>query len=101
MKSTGHRVEVSDGPWWFPGLVVVVLGGQLVMKLAAEIGNCGVGEQVSSAHHFGFCTSGQWLMEWRKHWQYLMAICHGTRKGRDRGSHWSKPVAPPLHSTSQ
>ena len=30
-----------------------------------------------------------------------MAICHDARKGRNTGSHWSKPVAPPLHSTSQ
>ena len=29
-----------------------------------------------------------------------MAICHDARKGRYSGSHWSKPVAPPLHSTS-
>ena len=28
-----------------------------------------------------------------------MAICHHARKGRNTGSHWSKPVAPPLHST--
>src|ERR1017187_5424759 len=27
-------------------------------------------------------------------------ICHNARKGRHTGSHWSKPVAPPLHSTS-
>jgi hypothetical protein len=29
----------------------------------------------------------------------LMAICHNARKGRYRGSHWSKPVAPSLYST--
>ena len=27
------------------------------------------------------------------------AVCHDARKGRYTGSHWSKPVAPPLHST--
>jgi hypothetical protein len=27
-----------------------------------------------------------------------VAICHDARKGRNTGSHWSKPVAPPLHS---
>ena len=37
---------------------------------------------------------------WRKRGQDLMAICHNARKGRNTGSHWSKPVAPPLHSTS-
>ena len=36
---------------------------------------------------------------WRKRGQDLMAICHDARKGRNTGSHWSKPVAPPLHST--
>jgi hypothetical protein len=35
-----------------------------------------------------------------KRGQDLMAICHDARKGRNTGSHWSKPVAPPLHSTS-
>jgi hypothetical protein len=35
-----------------------------------------------------------------KRGQDLMAICHDARKGRYSGSHWSKPVAPPLHSTS-
>jgi hypothetical protein len=30
----------------------------------------------------------------------LMAICHDARKGRHSGSHLSKPVAPPLYSTS-
>jgi len=29
-----------------------------------------------------------------------MAVCRDARKGRDAGSHWSKPVVPPLHSTS-
>jgi hypothetical protein len=29
-----------------------------------------------------------------------MAICHNPREGRNRGSHWSKPVAPLLYSTS-
>jgi hypothetical protein len=29
-----------------------------------------------------------------------MAVCHDARKGRNIGIHWSKPVAPPLHSTS-
>jgi hypothetical protein len=28
-----------------------------------------------------------------------VAICHDARKGRYTGSHWSKPVAPLLHST--
>jgi hypothetical protein len=37
---------------------------------------------------------------WRKRGQDLMAICHNARKGRYTGSHWSKPVAPPLYSTS-
>ena len=37
---------------------------------------------------------------WRKRGQDLLAICHDARKGRNKGSHWSKPVAPPLHSTS-
>jgi hypothetical protein len=37
---------------------------------------------------------------WGKRGQDLMAICHHPRKGRHPGSHWSKPVAPPLHSTS-
>jgi hypothetical protein len=37
---------------------------------------------------------------WRKRGQDLMAICHDARKGRHSGSHWSKPVAPPLYSTS-
>ena len=36
----------------------------------------------------------------RKRGQDLMAICHTARKGRHTGSHWSKPVAPPIHSTS-
>jgi hypothetical protein len=36
---------------------------------------------------------------WRKRGQGLMATCHNARKGRHTGSHWSKPVAPPLHST--
>jgi hypothetical protein len=35
-----------------------------------------------------------------KRGQDLMAICHDARKGRNTGSHWSKPVAPPLHSTN-
>jgi hypothetical protein len=35
-----------------------------------------------------------------KRGQDLMAICHDARKGRNTGSHRSKPVAPPLHSTS-
>lgn len=33
-----------------------------------------------------------------KRGQDLMAICHDARKDRNRGSHWSKPVAPPLYS---
>ena len=37
---------------------------------------------------------------WRKRGQDLMAICHDARKGRNKGSPWSKPVAPPLYSTS-
>jgi len=37
---------------------------------------------------------------WRKRGQDLMAICHDTRKGSNTGSHWSKPVVPPPHSTS-
>jgi hypothetical protein len=37
---------------------------------------------------------------WRKRGQDLKAICHNARKGRYTGSHWSKPVAPPLYSTS-
>jgi len=37
---------------------------------------------------------------WGKRGQDPMAICHNARKGRNTGSHWSKPVAPPLHSTS-
>jgi hypothetical protein len=36
----------------------------------------------------------------RKRGQDLMAICHHARKGRHTGSHWSKPVALPLYSTS-
>jgi hypothetical protein len=36
----------------------------------------------------------------RKRGQDLMAICHNARKGRYRGSHWSKPVAPSLYSTN-
>ena len=36
---------------------------------------------------------------WGKRGQDLMAICHNARKGRNTGSHWSKPVAPPLYST--
>ena len=38
---------------------------------------------------------------WRKRRQDLVAICHDARKGRYNGSHWSKPVAPPLYSTSR
>jgi hypothetical protein len=38
---------------------------------------------------------------WRKRRQDLMAICHDARKSRYIGSHWSKPVAPPLYSTSR
>src|SRR5664279_3341581 len=38
--------------------------------------------------------------ERRKRGQDLMAICHDARKGRNTGGHWSRPVAPPLHSTS-
>ncbi len=34
-----------------------------------------------------------------KRGQDPMAVCHDARKGRNIGSHWSKPVAPPLHST--
>jgi hypothetical protein len=30
----------------------------------------------------------------------LAAVCHDARKGRNTGSRRSKPVAPPLHSTS-
>ncbi len=37
---------------------------------------------------------------WRNRRHDLMAICHDARKGRYSGSHWSKPVAPPLYSTS-
>ena len=37
---------------------------------------------------------------WGKRGQDLMAICHHARKGSNTGSHWSKPVAPPLHSTN-
>ena len=29
----------------------------------------------------------------------LMSICHDARKGRNIGSHWSKPGAPPPYST--
>jgi len=36
---------------------------------------------------------------WRKRRHDLMALCHNARKGRNTGSHWSKPVAPPLYST--
>ena len=36
---------------------------------------------------------------WGKRRHDLMAICHDARKGRYIGSHWSKPGAPPLHST--
>jgi hypothetical protein len=36
---------------------------------------------------------------WGKRRQDLMAVCHDARKGRYSGSHWSKPVAPPPHST--
>ena len=36
---------------------------------------------------------------WGKRGQDLMAICHNARKGRHIRSHWSKPVAPPLHSS--
>ncbi len=35
-----------------------------------------------------------------KRGQDLMAVCHDARKGRNTGSQRSKPVAPPLHSTS-
>ncbi len=38
---------------------------------------------------------------WGKRGHDLMAVCHNAPKGRNTGSHWSKPVAPPLHSTSQ
>jgi hypothetical protein len=37
---------------------------------------------------------------WRNHGHDLMAICHDARKGRNIGIHWSKPVAPPLYSTT-
>jgi hypothetical protein len=37
---------------------------------------------------------------WGKRREDLMAVCHAARKGRNIGIHWSKPVAPPLHSTS-
>ena len=37
---------------------------------------------------------------WRNRRHDLMAICHDARKGRHIGSHWSKLVAPPLHSTN-
>ena len=37
---------------------------------------------------------------WRNHGHDLMAVCHDARKGRNIGIHWSKPVAPPLYSTS-
>ena len=37
---------------------------------------------------------------WGKRGQDLMAICHDARKGRNTGSRWSKPAAPPLHQTS-
>ncbi len=33
--------------------------------------------------------------------QRPMVICHNARKGGNTGSHWSKPVALPLHSTSK
>ncbi len=33
--------------------------------------------------------------------RFRIGVCHDARKGRNTGSHWSKPVAPPLHSTSQ
>jgi len=36
---------------------------------------------------------------WGKRRHDLMAICHDARKSRYIGSHWSKPGAPPLHST--
>ena len=32
--------------------------------------------------------------------RFRIGICHDARKDRNTGSHWSKPVAPPLHSTS-
>jgi hypothetical protein len=32
-------------------------------------------------------------------WHDPRAVCHNARRGRDTGSHWSKPVAPQLHST--
>jgi hypothetical protein len=37
---------------------------------------------------------------WRKRRHDLAAICHDARKGRYEGSRWSKPGAPPLHSTN-
>jgi len=40
------------------------------------------------------------LRGWGKRRQDLMAVCHDARKGRAIGIHWSKPVAPPLRSTS-
>ncbi len=33
--------------------------------------------------------------------RFGIGIRHDARKGRNKGSHWSKPVAPPLHSTTQ
>jgi hypothetical protein len=36
----------------------------------------------------------------KKRRQDMMATCHNARKGRHTGSHWSKPVAPSLYSTS-
>ena len=38
---------------------------------------------------------------WRNRRHDLMAIRHDARKGRRSGSHWSKPGAPPLYSTSR
>ena len=33
-------------------------------------------------------------------WRKRVAICHAARKGRYTGSHWLKPVAPPIYLTS-
>ena len=80
--------------------MAVVLGGRLFMKLAAGTQRSASGEHLSNAHHARFYTSSLCLKRCRKRGQEVMVICADARKGGNTGSHWSKPAAPPLHSTS-
>jgi hypothetical protein len=80
--------------------VAVLFGSQVFVKLAVAFARSTSGEQASTARHSRGYTNIRRLKGWRKLGRDLLAICRDARKGRSTGSHWSKPVATPLHSTN-